>query len=163
LGERKFLILGVEVGIDRMGKALNQNNVFRSERDFGLMSFLVILMSFVTFQTIYGTIQNPLSASYTAVAVAVAVNSCLIWVIAGTRYKVLGDQLVVRKGPLSKTIEISEITEVAPSKTLIASPALSFNRLVINYRGGFVHISPDRREEFIHLLLSKNPRIVLNG
>lgn len=127
------------------------------------MSLLVIVMGFVTFQSIYGIIQNPLSPSYSTLVLALSINAILIWMIASTRYKVLGDKLVVRSGPIRKTIPIADITDVAPSKNLLSSPALSFNRLVINYKGGFVYISPERREEFIRLLLSKNPQIVLNN
>lgn len=77
-----------------------------------------------------------------------------------TRYIVDEVSLIIKIGPYTeRDIDIAEIISVKRSFSLIASPANSFKRLQIHYRGGMILISPLREKEFLELITRLNERI----
>ena len=75
------------------------------------------------------------------------------WVYFGTYYVVSVKELRVRSGPFRWRIPIEEIHRVTQTRSPLSSPALSLNRLRIDYGDGkWIMISPERREEFIQSL-----------
>jgi hypothetical protein len=61
--------------------------------------------------------------------------------------------LRIRCGPISWRIAIREITAVDQTRNPISSPAMSLDRLRIEYgAGNAVMISPEPREEFVRQL-----------
>jgi len=56
-----------------------------------------------------------------------------IWLMLTTDYTVRTDVLDVRSGPFRWRIPRSEIHRIHPSRSLLSSPALSLNRLEIQY------------------------------
>jgi len=56
-----------------------------------------------------------------------------LWLVFGTRYEVGSEVLMIRSGPFRWTIPISSIRSIEASRSLIASPALSLNRLRVRY------------------------------
>lgn len=75
------------------------------------------------------------------------------WVYLGTYYVVEAGELKVRSGPFHWRILIAEIHRISPTRAPWSSPALSLNRLCIDYGDGkWILLSPERREEFIHSL-----------
>ena len=83
---------------------------------------------------------------------------------ATTSYTITGDSLVVRCG-LSRTVTaLSAIQKVRASHTILASPALSLNRLeVVANPGPSVVISPVEQPRFVRELLARAPQIQLEG
>ncbi len=76
-----------------------------------------------------------------------------VWLLKSTRYVVKGDTLQVRSGPLRLEIPLSEIHSVQASRSLLAAPALSLNRLEICYGPGqSVLVSPADREGFLYAI-----------
>ena len=73
-----------------------------------------------------------------------------IWLLVSTVYEVDEENLLVRSGPFRWTIRLSDIRTIEPSKSLISSPALSLNRLRIEY-GSYksILVSPEDQEGFI--------------
>ena len=70
--------------------------------------------------------------------------------VLATRYTIDGNLLVVRSGPLRWRIPVSEISAITPTYDPIASPALSLNRLRIDYGNKkSVLISPRDRDGFL--------------
>jgi hypothetical protein len=55
------------------------------------------------------------------------------WLVFGTWYEVGSEVLTIRSGPFRWTIPISSIRSIEASRSLIASPALSLNRLRVRY------------------------------
>jgi hypothetical protein len=87
----------------------------------------------------------------------------LMWLWFRTGYMVKDGKLRVIFGPFRKTIMISELKKVAKSSNPLAAPALSVDRLKIdygNYNG--ILISPKNEQEFINLLLKENANIELD-
>lgn len=77
----------------------------------------------------------------------------VLWLYFDTRYIVTTDHLQVIRGPLRRTIALSDITEVRASRALWSSPALSLDRVAIHKKSGLgVLVSPHPKEEFISIL-----------
>lgn len=77
----------------------------------------------------------------------------LPWVLFGTYYVVEGGTLRVRSGPFRWQIRISDIRTVRSSRSPLSAPALSLDRLRIEY-GETCHIlvSPQHQEAFMKAL-----------
>ncbi len=89
----------------------------------------------------------------TAVALHVASLFCLalcIWTLLGTYYVIDATTLVVRSGPFHWSVPLREIRSVQPTRDVRSGPALSFDRLRIEYGAGRVLlVSPREKEAFI--------------
>jgi len=76
-----------------------------------------------------------------------------LWIVTSLRYFLSDQTLRVRCGPFQWRIAIREITAVDPTHNALSSPAMSLDRLRIEYgQGKTVMISPEPRDEFIRQL-----------
>ena len=76
-----------------------------------------------------------------------------LWVLVGTHYTFVDDELVVRSGPFRWRIALREVRSVAPTRSPLASPALSLARLCIEYGAGrSVMVSPVDKAAFLREL-----------
>lgn len=98
----------------------------------------------------------PLFASGQPIQVLIAVFTLLLacglplWLLASTYYRIDASALIVRSGPFRWTVPLSEIRSVRPSRSLLSSPALSLDRIRIDYgRGRSLMVSPRDREGFL--------------
>lgn len=72
------------------------------------------------------------------------------WLLLSTRYTLDGRQLKIQSGPFTWHIEVADITGMTPTSNPLASPALSLDRLRIDYgRGRALMISPRDKDQFI--------------
>lgn len=73
-----------------------------------------------------------------------------VWLLLGTGYRLESGRLHVRGGPFRWSIPLREITAITPTRNPLSSPALSLDRLRIEYgRGKAIMISPRDRERFL--------------
>jgi len=73
-----------------------------------------------------------------------------VWLFASTYYKIGPDYLLVRCGPFRFNIPLAEISGITPSNSLLSSPALSLDRLRIEYgQGKSLMVSPRDKEQFV--------------
>lgn len=73
-----------------------------------------------------------------------------LWLLLGTRYVLDNSQLTIRGGPFRWKIPLQDITGMTPTRNPLASPALSLDRLRIEYgQGKAIMISPRDQERFI--------------
>lgn len=87
-------------------------------------------------------------------------NALLLWLWFGTSYKIDDENLIVKNGLFKSTIDIKSIKKLRATKTLLAGPALSIDRIEIQYkRYDSVIVSPKEKNKFIESLLSKNKSI----
>ena len=86
----------------------------------------------------------------------------LIWCWFFTGYTVENGLLIIRNGPIRKTIPIEDIKKISPTKNLLAASALSIDRLEIIYESGvgMALISPKDQQKFTALLTHINPHLV---
>lgn len=73
-----------------------------------------------------------------------------LWILLDTRYTVDAGALHIRSGPLRTRIALDDIRSVRPSRSLLAAPALSLDRLEIRCgRHGSILVSPRERVAFL--------------
>ncbi|QQO05935.1 PH domain-containing protein [Luteimonas sp. MC1750] len=73
-----------------------------------------------------------------------------IWLLLSTRYTLEPRQLRVQSGPFKWHIKVADITSITPSSNALSSPALSLDRLRIDYGSGrSLMISPRNKERFL--------------
>lgn len=71
------------------------------------------------------------------------------WIIFGTFYHIEDDNLLVRSGPFRWRIAIKDIRRIIPTHNPLSSPALSLDRLRIEYGNGrSIMVSPADKEGF---------------
>ncbi|UCE32806.1 MAG: PH domain-containing protein [Burkholderiales bacterium] len=88
-----------------------------------------------------------------AVPIAVLGAVLPLWVLLGTTYRLEPQSLEVRCGPFRWHVPIREIQDVRPTRNPLSSPALSLDRLRIEYgERSAIMISPRDRERFLREL-----------
>ncbi len=82
-----------------------------------------------------------------------------------TQYIINENQLVVKSTWIvNERIDISKITKIEKSNSILSSPALSLDRLLVRYnKYDEVLISPKEKIEFINELLKINPTIEIKN
>ncbi len=76
-----------------------------------------------------------------------------VWLLNSTFYTLRERELEVRSGPFRWTIPLSDIQRVTPARSALSSPALSLDRLRIDYgRGRWLMVSPEDPAAFVALL-----------
>ncbi|MDE7346121.1 MAG: PH domain-containing protein [Muribaculaceae bacterium] len=99
--------------------------------------------------------------------VAVGLVASFVGLFLGTYYRIDGDKLVVYQFFTPTALPIDKISEIRPTKTILASPATSLtHRIAIKFSDRKVLkssaplvISPVRKREFIAQLTNINPDI----
>lgn len=127
--------------------------VFKSKIDWWFGLFLVY--------PIFLSIKNILEGKlYGLIGLSVIVGLILIF-SKTTRYIINENQLTVKSTWIvNERIDISKITKIEKSNSVLSSPALSLDRLRIRYnKYDEVLISPKEKKAFIDELLKVNPNI----
>ena len=92
-----------------------------------------------------------------AVIVLIAVVVLLLWLSLRTYYVVDQTTLRIVSGPFRWRIPLDEIKSVTPSRSLWSSPALSLDRLSIDYGNGRrVMVSPAEKQAFLGAIRQGN-------
>jgi hypothetical protein len=78
-------------------------------------------------------------------------------IVFPVRYRITNDELVVHSGVWTIRVPLHTIERVAPSRSVLSSPALSLDRIAVQYRKSRfsrpeILISPVRRHEFLEEL-----------
>lgn len=76
-----------------------------------------------------------------------------LWVLLGTYYAINDTELRIASGPFRWRIPLSEINSITPTRNPLSSPALSLDRLRIEYASGkWIMVSPLDKEKFLREL-----------
>ena len=133
--------------------------IYRSKIDgfvklaaFGLVAALVLA---VRTQQLH-----PATGSWPLIAFVGALSLGLVlWTVLGTYYTIDDARLRVRSGPFSWVIDLKDIESVTPTRSPLSSPALSLDRLRIDYGGGHsLMVSPGDKEAFVKDLMHHRDR-----
>ena len=92
----------------------------------------------------------------------VAIIGFLIWSWNSTSYTIGTDQLQYRSGPFRGSISIRSINQITKNDSghTMLKPALAEKGLVIRHNGWKeIYISPVKKDQFVDLLLERNPAI----
>lgn len=87
----------------------------------------------------------------------------ILWTLLGTRYVVTADRLRIVCGPMRWTIPLASIQAVQPSRSVIAGPAWSLDRLRIEARDQELLISPKDQAGFLAALHQSDPNLQQQG
>jgi hypothetical protein len=127
---------------------------FHSKIDLWLVAVLVtgiVLQSYALFLVLRG--DGPVSAKYVVSVSSVLLVSLIASILLRTHYTIAGDQLHIVCGPLYRNIRISGITRVTETRNPLSSPALSLDRLRIEYcNDRSVMVSPDDKPAFLAVI-----------
>ncbi|MDY0395652.1 PH domain-containing protein [Virgibacillus halophilus] len=118
--------------------------------------FLFFLVSFFSFSlTAFGVIVG---------IIGLMAIGFLLWIWFGTGYRIENKVIKIKNGPFRWEIAIQDINSIGKTKSLMATPALSVDRLALRYgKYGEMLLSPKNEKVFIEMLLAKNPQIKLVG
>lgn len=86
-----------------------------------------------------------------------------LWLLARTYYEFQAGELIIRSGPFTWRIPLSQVRSVEPTHSPLSSPALSLDRLRIEYGpGSSVMVSPADKEGFLGEINARrsNPSLV---
>lgn len=124
--------------------------VYRSRIDARIFAVLALVIG-VSLYTCVELFAVGVGGSWWILAVTVGVGIILpLWLLLGTRYTLQRDQLTIRSGPFRWCIAMADISAIAPTRSTLSSPALSLDRLRIDYGPGhWVMVSPRDSERFI--------------
>lgn len=138
-----------------------ETKIFYSKVDW----WVYALIPFVVFCCMLGPI---LSNSDYWLGVLLSAPLCILmfWLLSSTRYAVRGKALGVKCGFQWKWFPIGEIERIAETKSILAAPALSAERIAVKFSDRKIlkssaplEISPKEKEALIAELLKINPEI----
>ena len=123
---------------------------FESKRDAWL--WIVALASPVVIIALIG----PPVAAIIALVITAVVG---LLTFRSTYYVIDSDTLTIRSMGLKWRVPIRDIRSIMPTRSALSSPALSLDRLQIDYANKSILVSPEDRDRFIAALRSVNPAI----
>ena len=131
---------------------------FRSKKDWWILGFIIaatgILLQMLWSMQLRGTLQE-----YPEHGIVYALVILIMWwPVVNTRYIVTQDHVIIHSMFLKWIILRSEIQSITPTNNPLSSPALSLDRLKIDYqkqgKNKSVLISPKNKQKFIEALQS---------
>jgi len=127
------------------------NKVYRSKVDTWLGLILggtPVALVFVAWKLVHA----PVPGRWLLVIPVVLLGVCLpLSILIATTYRITDEFLVIRSGLLKWEISLHEISHVAPTNEPTSGPALSTDRIRIEYGPRkSVLVSPVNKEEFLH-------------
>ncbi len=82
-----------------------------------------------------------------------------LWLLLDTHYLLDTNTLLIRSGPFRWAIPVADIKSIRPTNNPLSSPALSLDRLRIDYgKGKTIMISPRDKAAFLEELSEKHDR-----
>ena len=107
--------------------------VFKSAID-GWYYAMMVVTAIVLAVALIGVLKSGAMVGVVIILLVAAASLGLpLWLMVTTDYTVRTDVLDVRSGPFRWRIPRSEIHSIQPSRSLLSAPALSLNRLEIQY------------------------------
>jgi hypothetical protein len=132
-----------------MGESMQK---FRSKKDWWILGFIIamtglLLQLLLTMYAKGNMAQYPVHTFTYVLTIAV-----LWWPVWNTQYRIEAEQLVITSMFLTWKIPLSAIQKISPSNNSVSSPALSLDRLRIDYqkqgKAKFILISPKDKQAF---------------
>lgn len=123
---------------------------FRSKKDTWLIALIgfSILSLFVAFAAQLKA--GAVGGSIISAAVFVSLSGWCLWMLSSTHYTFGNDALNVQCGPLRWKVPYSQVRLATPTRNPASSPALSLDRLRIDYGAGrFILVSPLDKAGFL--------------
>ncbi|MDO3681780.1 PH domain-containing protein [Paenibacillus ehimensis] len=128
---------------------------FEPQRDtaFAFMFGIIVLLLLAVIVAIWFA-PATLGEKIPLILVVMVFETFFLLVWYNTYYVITDTHLIIVLGIFKSKIPLDSITSVTRTKTLLAGPAFSTNRLSIQYNNGmsFAHVAPKDREAFVSAL-----------
>src|SRR5690606_17979894 len=127
---------------------------FKSKIGWAVSVFIVLVIGGTSIALI-------VHGAWVGLVINAVVTGFIVHLFATTYYLIDGSKLIIRCGfMVNMTLDITSIKKIEETNNPLSSPATSLDRLALYYqKSNMVLVSPERKEEFIRLLLSINPDI----
>ena len=132
---------------------------FDSKRDAWLV-LLIRATPLIVLAIIVLATREVRGAAIAAVIIIVLELTVFESFLRSTYYTIDGDTLMIHSSLLRWRVPIREIRAITPTRSPLSSPALSLDRLRIDYGDKSIIVSPAERNRFIEALRAINPSIV---
>ena len=127
---------------------------FASKVDGWLIPVMIVAVAGMIWSLVAVMIaEAPWSIRIVVTVATVLVIGLLFAVFTRTHYTVANGELRVVSGPFRRTISLSDITGVEPTRNPMSSPALSMDRLKVSYgKKKYILISPADKAGFLNAI-----------
>ncbi|HLJ73982.1 MAG TPA: PH domain-containing protein [Thermoanaerobaculia bacterium] len=135
---------------------------FESKRDLWLVLLLrvmpIVLLLIVgdVWYLQHHDLRGPIAGAIILIVVEIFFFETIL---RSTYYVIEADTLTIRSSFITWRVPIRDIRSITPTRSAISSPALSLDRLRIEYGRKWILVSPEDRQRFIAALRSVNPAI----
>ena len=137
-----------------------QNTVYRSNLDSWLLTVFRVTTAFSLVAIAAVFYAGASHAALVSIPILIAGVVLPWWILLTTDYTVTNLSIEVRSGPFHWSIPFRDITRLELTRDATSSPALSLDRLRIQYSAGArIMISPESREKFIADLRSRGVNV----
>jgi hypothetical protein len=137
-----------------------------SKRDVWI-TVVIYVTAVVLIAASLNLIGAPMSSivKYPLVLACLAMAVLSIWILYSTGYRITSDKFIARCGPFTTVVSLDAIEAISPSRSPVASPACSLDRLHIRYRGSKfgLLVSPIDKRAFLEALVDRCPNLALKG
>lgn len=143
------------------------DRVFESKKDWWLVGIVWVSLAIApAIVLVMGLIDWPGWPTYLGTMAACLLGPAIVLILGfPVRYTLTGDTLLITSGMVLRwRVLVSGIETIEPSRTILASPAWSLDRIRITYRdstGGKheMFISPESRDAFYDAILERAPQL----
>jgi membrane protein YdbS with pleckstrin-like domain len=97
------------------------------------------------------------------VVIPLLFTAFIVWVFRTTSYVISADVLIVRSGPVRRTVPLHQVQRLRATHNPLSSPALSLDRIEVTYGRRRVLISPEDKRGFVRAVLKQAPTVVVDG
>ena len=133
---------------------------FSSRIDLWLWAVLAFTLGAGAFALWSAGVRGSAAAVTTMLVACALAPALLLWLASATHYELAERDLLVCSGPLRWRVPLAQIRSVVPSRSLVSAPALSLDRLRIDYeQASSILISPRDRLRFLLELQRRCPGI----
>ena len=138
--------------------------VFTSKIDFWIGFMLLggsFIMIAIPFWQCKKSENGSLAKSVFLAFIFLPFTALMLMPFFGTKYTLSDGQLLINNGFSTQRIELTDITYIIPTRNMISAPALSIDRLEVDYKNKKVLISPKDKRLFYQEIKARNPIIVI--
>jgi hypothetical protein len=133
---------------------------FPSKKDGWLMALLVLPLGLGLAGTIAGVVAGGRTAALIGGIAWLVLILVFVLLVFPMRYTLRDDHLEIRAGQLRFRIRYTDITQATPTRNPLSAPALSLDRLKIDYRNArgrmrWTLISPEPKADFLMALAAR--------
>ena len=133
---------------------------FPSKVDWWLLAILVLTPIPGVVVVVLGAIAGDSAAVVIGLLTTLGLLALYYAVVWPIEYVIEGDVLEIRAGRMRQRTPLADITRIQRSRNLLASPALSLDRLRIDRsRGAYLLLAPADRAGFARAIVERQPGV----